>query len=353
MDLSLNPFIPRADEGDAITIPKLKWTTTYLRSAAKVAVILCERLGRRGESNRPGRQPLGEQCIGLDVSHLRERCVDGVSNAMLYDSDLIRLLSQSAEFLRDCSFPNSWWTQFGVTIGVPIPATWWLSEARQRRVRGIHRDLEGIFEEMMIRCSPPPRLEFNNLTVSTHFEPNQAAVFHAPALASTCCELTRSEPIEAVAFQSSTVVSARFDCIHFERNHVQAPQVLAISAACFDSPEPPAAATVQIVESRQDQSPRPKMRGTPRRRRKPAPTSPSSATARPTTLRLTAKDRRRTLALVRNGKDVRQVRRAQIILLLAKSWTHQNVSDATSASRSTVGRVRRRFETVGFLSLVQ
>src|SRR5262245_12711894 len=106
MDFSSKAFIPCAADGRAITLPNFELTIPYLRRSAKAALSLRDWIGHWG-NDRARRQALGEQQDGVDDSFLNDRRAGAVSDAMFDHSAMIRQLSRSADFLRNCSFPNS------------------------------------------------------------------------------------------------------------------------------------------------------------------------------------------------------------------------------------------------------
>jgi transposase len=65
-------------------------------------------------------------------------------------------------------------------------------------------------------------------------------------------------------------------------------------------------------------------------------------------LKLSTKERRRLQRLQKQGQaKARVVRRAGVLLLLDRQWSHPDIVAATGASTSTIGRVKRRYLEAG------
>jgi putative transposase len=64
-------------------------------------------------------------------------------------------------------------------------------------------------------------------------------------------------------------------------------------------------------------------------------------------IRLSAAERKALLQLVHRGPDVREARRAHVLLLLAEGWSVRRIAEALFASADLVCSVRRRFDEGG------
>jgi putative transposase len=66
------------------------------------------------------------------------------------------------------------------------------------------------------------------------------------------------------------------------------------------------------------------------------------------TIRLRASQRKRLEGLLRDGElSPREQRRARVLLLSDSSWKKEAITEASGASRATIGRIRRRFREGG------
>lgn len=66
------------------------------------------------------------------------------------------------------------------------------------------------------------------------------------------------------------------------------------------------------------------------------------------TIKLSKRQRERLDGLLKGKEAVPRERvRAQVLLLSDKGWTREGITEATTASRATIGRIRKRFRKRG------
>ena len=187
---------------------QLRNTRRGLLLAAGYAESLADSLSMFGSNSRLNESQSAVQIISFtsgQAKQLRETFEsEDIFNSWLQAmshspncDDAIRRFRASAEFLRDCSFPTNFHSIAATSIGLPVPSTWWLSGARQRRVFRIYEAIENVYD-----CTPPDEANRGDDSRQVD-EPTAEAVSRTPGSRWFNCLRTLSS-IWAIVCRKST-----------------------------------------------------------------------------------------------------------------------------------------------------